>query len=332
MAIGGHCGIPDNRGMPVAPLAQDSGHHWVVPFAAIGAGDARPEWPALANLQALLPRLRETQRIDGDDTTYNTPHERALAAARGVPMRDGHWPGAALESEDPHAPQAWLHPVHLQVGMGEVTLQPAEVFGLDEAASRRLFDALAPLCAEDGVALHFDHATRWRASGERLRGLRCASIDRVAGRSIAPWLPEGDEARWLQRLTSEAQMLFYTHSVNDAREAERQLPVNGVWFSAAGAVAAGMTPGPAPTLADELRDSALRGDAAGWRAAWQALDASLIAGLHERALRGDGFALTLCGERSAVTLAPATPSARQRLARALGLARTPTVQDLLKTL
>lgn len=314
------------------PLAPESEHHWVVPFAAIGTGDTRPEWPALPHLQALLPRLRETQRSDGDEASYTAPHERALAGARGVPLRDGHWPGAALHSPDPHAPQAWVHPVHLQVGMGEVTLQAAALFGLDEAASRALFDALAPLCADDGVTLHFDHPTRWRASGERLRGVRCASIDRVAGRSIAPWLPEGDEARWLQRLSSEAQMLFYTHAVNDAREAARQLPVNGVWFSAAGAVEAGVTPGPAPTLADDLREHALRGDAAAWRAAWQALDASLIVRLRERALRGETFALTLCGERHAVTLEPATPTAGQRLARTLGLTRTPTVQDLLTKL
>lgn len=332
MCVGGHCGIPDNRGMSVAPITQDPQHHWVVPFAAIGTGDTRPEWPPLPHLQALLSRVQVSRRSDGEDTSYTTPHERALAAACGVPLRDGHWPGAALHSDQPHTPQAWVYPVHLQVGMGEVTLQAAMLFGLDETASHRLFDALAPLCAEDGVVLHFEHPTRWRASGERLRGLRCASIDRVAGRSVAPWLPGGDEARWLQRLTSEAQMLFYTHAVNDSREAARLLPVNGVWFSAAGAVEASITPRHAPTLADDLRDSALRGNAADWRAAWQALDATLIARLHGRALRGEPFALTLCGERNAATLEPVAPGMGPRLARALRLARTPTVQELLTTL
>lgn len=314
------------------PSAQDSVPHWVVPFAAIGADGQHPDWPALPQLQALLPRLREHQRDRGDETAYTLPHERATAAAQGLALADDRWPGAALHSDRPHQPQAWVHPVHLQVGMDQVTLQPAALFGLDEAASRRLFDAFAPLCAEDGLELHFDSPVRWRARGERLRGLRCASLDRVAGRSIAPWQPQGTEARWLQRLMNEAQMLFYTHPVNDAREAARQLAVNGLWFSAAGALDDGATPGPAPTLADDLRAPALGGDAAAWRAAWQALDARLMPELQALLRQGHPFALTLCGERGAVTLHPHRPAAWQGLARTLGLARTPAVADLLKTL
>jgi hypothetical protein len=315
--------------MPVTPLVPDPAQHWVVPFAAL---DATVEPPALPNLQALLPQLRERARDTGEDTAYIPPHERALARARGVTLDGDACPTAALQGSEPHTPQAWVHPVHLQVGMDQVSLQPAELFGLDETASRRLFDALAPLCAEDGVLLHFDHPTRWRASGARLAALRCASLDRVAGRSVAAWLPQGSEARWLQRLMSEAQMLFYTHAVNDAREAARQLPVNGVWFSGAGAVDPNTPPGPPPQTDDRLRASALHGDAAAWRVAWQALDATLVARLRERAQRHEPFALTLCGERSAVTLEPAAPGLGQRLARALRLARTPTVQDLLTSL
>jgi hypothetical protein len=315
--------------MPATPPVPDPAHHWVVPFAALGT---TVEPPALPNLQALLPQLRELSRDSGEDSTYTAPHERVLARARGLTIAGDACPDAALHSPAPHTPQAWVHPVHLQVGMGEVTLQAAELFGLDETTSRALFDAIAPLCAEDGVALYFEHPARWRASGERLRGLRCASLDRVAGRSLAAWLPQGSEARWLQRLMSEAQMLFYTHPVHDAREAARLLPVSGVWFSGAGAVDANTTPGPPPQTDHSLRTAALRGDAAAWRAAWQALDATLIARLRERAQRQQPFALSLCGERSAVTLEPAAPGLAQRLARALRLARTPTVHDLLTTL
>lgn len=323
------CGIPDNRPMPDAP---DSAPHWVVPFAAIGTPGHRPDWPELPHLQALLPRLREAARDTGDETRYTLPHERLLAAAQGLSTAGDRWPGAALGSEDPQLPQAWVYPVHLQVGMDQVSLQAAELFGLEEAESRRLFEAFEPLCAQDGIVLRFEQATRWRACGERLRDLRCASLDRVNGRSIAPWQPQGGEARWLQRLMSEAQMLFYTSPVNDAREAARQLPVNGLWVSAAGAADAGCSPRPAPVLADELRTSALRGDAEAWRVAWRALDASLMSQLRERAQRHQPFAISLCGERGAVTLVPHLPPAWQRLATTLGLARPPSAAALLDTL
>src|SRR5690606_19151165 len=222
--------------------------------------------------QALLPLLREVARDAGTATGFVAPHERVLARSAGLPAGDGGWPGAALASDVPHEPQAWMHPVHLQVGMDQVQLQPAELFGLDTDPARALFDALAPLCAEGGVLLSFEQPPRWRLRGERLRGLQCASLDRVAGRSVAAWLPGGEAARWLQRLMSEAQMLFYTHAVNDAREAARQLPVNGVWVDAAGALPHGQAARPLPQVADALRQPALRGDAAAWRAAWQRLD------------------------------------------------------------
>lgn len=318
--------------MPASPPDLDPEHHWVVPFAAVGQLDQRIAPPPLPHLQALLPLLREGARDSGAATSFVAPHERALARSAGLPAGDGQWPGAALAGEAPHEPQAWMHPVHLQVGMDQVQLQPAELFGLDAAQARALFDALAPLCAEDGVVLSFEQPTRWRASGERLRGLQCASLDRVAGRSVAAWLPGGEASRWLQRLMSEAQMLFYTHAVNDTREAARQLPVNGVWVDGAGALPPGHVPRALPQVVDALRQPALRGDAAAWRAAWQHLDDTLMRELLERRQRGQALALTLCGERDALTLTPHAPSTWQGIARALGLRRATPVTELLNTL
>ncbi|NIM42738.1 MAG: hypothetical protein GTN84_05015 [Hydrogenophaga sp.] len=316
--------------MPDEPLVLDPAHHWLVPFAAPLEGEDPPALPAL---DALLALLREVARDADDGLSLSPPHERALARAQGLPLRDGALPWAALASDTPHTPQAWVHPVHLQVGTGQVTLQTAEqAGGLDEAESRALFDALAPLCTEDGIELRFDGPTRWLARGERLGALACASLDRVSGRSLATWLPQGEQARWLQRLQSEAQMLFYTHRVNDVREAARRLPINGVWFSAPGAVDGGTRLRPAPTVSDRLRAAALAGDAEGWRRAFSALDQSLFTPLLERARRGQPLALTLCGERAALTLVAERPGLAQRFTRALGLRSRARAQDLLKTL
>ena len=316
--------------MPEQPLALDPASHWLVPWAFPGDGF---EPPALPHLNALLARLRERETDADDGLSLSPPHERALARARGLPLRDGALPWAALQSERPELAQAWVHPVHLQVGTGQVTLQTAEQAGdFGAEASRELFEALAPLCAEDGVTLLFDSPTRWRAQGERLAGLACASLDRVSGRSLATWLPQGPQAPWLQRLMNEAQMLFYTHRVNDAREAARQLPINGVWFSAPGALAPGSSPAPAPHTDERLRAPALAGDARSWARAFTELDTECFAPLQDRLRRGEPVALTLCGERAAITLRSARPSFTQTLQRLLGLGARVSAADLLKTL
>jgi hypothetical protein len=330
MAIGGHCGIPDNRAMPEQPLVLDPASHWLVPWAFPGDG-FQP--PALPHLDALLAQLREAARDADDGLSLSPPHERALARARGLPLRDGALPWAALHSDRPELAQAWVHPVHLQVGTGQVSLQTAEQAGdFGAEASRALFEAFAPLCAEDGVTLHFDSPTRWRAQGERLAQLACASLDRVSGRSLAGWLPQGPQAPWLQRLMNEAQMLFYTHRVNDQREAARLLPINGVWFSAPGAVAPGTVPAPAPHIDERLRAPALAGDAPSWARAFTELDAGLFPDLLQRVRRGEPVALTLCGERAALSLCSARPSFTQKLQRALGLRARASASELLKTL
>lgn len=288
----------------------------LLPFASVAEPAAMQalRGTPLPTLSALLARLQSTAEHGTDEFSLSPPHEHALAWARGLPAVDGQLPWAALDSAEPGLPQAWFHPAHFQVGMDHVSLVPAEHLGLDDTHARPLFDALAPLCAEDGVGLRYLGPTRWLASGERLRGLACASLDRVAGRSIAPWQPQGEGAAWLKRLQSEAQMLFYTHPVNDAREAARQAIVNGFWASGAGAHA-GAALAPSPVVDDRLREAALRADWAAWQQAWAQLDATAIKALLEAARRGDPVTLTLCGERCAQTWVNAPRGTGARIGR-----------------
>lgn len=317
-------------------MSVEPSNHLLVPFAGTADEAARRALAAtpLPHLQRLLALTGLAHEDRGDAFDLSPPHERALARALGLPPDDGALPWAALDSAAPDQAQAWVHPVHFQVGMDAVSLLPVDPADLSAAEARALFDALAPLCAQDGVALHFEQPTRWRAQGERLRDLRCASLDRVAGRSVAAWQPRGPEAPWLKRLHNEAQMLFYTHPVNDAREAARRLPVNGVWFSAPGAVPTGANTGQAPAQIDTLRHAALRADMPAWVAAWTALDAGPLADALRRAQAGTPVALTLCGERHACTFSTAARPRGlwPRLARATGLSRAPRAHDILDTL
>lgn len=290
------------------PRLADATPRRLIPLASVAAPEtaALTRGLALPHLTELLTHLQPVATWGTDEWSFTPPHERALATVMGLEGDDGALPWAALDSAHPAEPQAWFHPVHFQVGMDQVSLQPAT--WLDETHSRQLFDALAPLCHEDGVELEFTSAHRWRARGERLRGLACASLDRVAGRSVAAWQPRGSEAAWLRRLQSEAQMLFYTHPANDALEAAGLAPVNGFWADGPGAVVQTLPSVRAPRVHEGLRAAALKGDGPGWTRAWEALDATVMADCLQAVRRGEPVSLILCGERRAVQLAPRSRS------------------------
>lgn len=311
--------------MPSLRPEPDAAQHLLVPFASASAPECRALLSGLAlpHLSRLLAALTPLPLDSGSDHSLSAPHERALAGLLGLPATDGRIPWAAAASEQPTQPQAWLAPCHFQVGMDQVTLLPAEQIGLDAADSRALFDALAPFCAEDGMALAFESATRWRASGEPLRDLVCASLDRVSGRSVADWTPNQGRSALITRLQSEAQMLFYTHAVNDRREAARQTIVNGFWVHGAGALAQAPKPVQPPTQPDGLRQAALRGDWPAWQQAWMALDGHEIAQALAHLRMGGQVTLTLCGERHAQTWVRQPASLSRRLAHFFQTLRGP---------
>ncbi|MCZ7655242.1 MAG: hypothetical protein M5R42_14705 [Rhodocyclaceae bacterium] len=51
----------------------------------------------------------------------------------------------------------------------------------------------------------------------------------MTGRTIEPFLPQGDDAREWRRFINEAQVLLHNHPINMAREAEGRPTVNSLW-------------------------------------------------------------------------------------------------------
>jgi hypothetical protein len=303
--------------------------HLIVPFAALAAPSPEaqrdaPALPALPNLQAWCDRAAVAARDDGDDDAPALPHERALARALGWPV-DAPLPWAArLAAADGVAvgtrPWGLLTPVHWRVGTDAVHLADPAALALDEAASRVAFDAVRPLFDGEGFTMAWGAPLRWYASHPMLATLATASIERVVGRNVDRWLPAQRDARLVRRLQSEVQMLLHAHPLNAAREAAGALPLNSFWLSGCG-VRRDEAAHDA-VVDDGLAAPALAGDGPAWAAAWAALDASLPARTPTR--------ITLCGERSSVTLAPRAPSAWQRLSRLFQPA--PSVHQLLATL
>jgi hypothetical protein len=283
--------------------------HLIVPFAGVlsEAGRHTAQSLSLPWLEKLLARAHAGTATGGDERSFSAPHEIALAQALGWPVADGRLPLAARAAAQDGVsvgtrPVGLLTPVHLHLGTEQVTMTDPDALDLDVADARTLFDALLPLFADEGFELHWGTAQRWYVVHDSLADWPTASLDRVIGRNIDPWITDAPGRRdahdklrpahlW-PRLQSEAQMLLHDHPVNARREAQDLSSVNSVWLSGCGTARAN---GDAePRIDDRLRGPALQEHWAAWAEAWHALDAGPVRQLLDG---GDGGVLTLAGER-----------------------------------
>lgn len=311
--------------------------HLLIPFAACSA----QAW--LPTLQALPPQstghlgqlLQGMQPIETDSQaaeSLSPPHERALARALG--LADESTPDGLIAWAAQDAVQhlqagtdkawAWITPCHWAMGHLHATLSDPAALALGEDESRALMAIMQPYFETDGLTLHYLDALgpgRWLAEGELLRHLPTASLDRVLARNVDAWLPDSKQAAPLRRLQNEIQMLLYIHAFNDAREIQRQLPVNSFWISGTG----GLPPsrqGERPMNAPRsLAQAVFKEDWTAYAQAWQALDANEIAQLLQRQRAGETVRLTLCGERSAQTFESRRPGLKNRISSLFAKAR-----------
>jgi hypothetical protein len=309
--------------------------HLLIPFAVPLSEPGRQALHALGlqNLPALVSLLEAGAADAGDEWSLSTPLERSLARAFGWAASDGQLPWAAwsasadglLDARDADG-IAWglLTPCHWHLGTEQVSLLDPALLALDADASKALLDAISGLFTSLGYLLRWGAPLRWYVAHESLAELPCASLDRVIGRNIDRWLGADPRQRAVRRLQGEVQMLLYDHPINEARQAQGLLPVNSFWLSGCG-VAQAVT-GPAPTVDDRLRASALADDWAAWAKAWETLDAGPLAQALAAARAGGEVKVTLCGERSSRSWHSAQRGAWQRFASRW---RTPALDSLL---
>ncbi len=305
---------------------QPSVTHLVIPFAShlcapgFSAEDvASLDGFDLPNLQKLLSRMKLESTDSGDEQSMSPPHERVLAGLCGLDAADGRaaWAAFAARMEGMDTgDHAWaiLTPCYWKVGVQQVLMDNPRHLQMSDWESGAFLAAMQPFFSEDGIAIEAQtsgndtSAARWLAHGDMFRGLASASLDRVIGQMLDPWMPSLDSApgaRGIRRLQSEMQMLLYTHPLNDERMSQGKPPVNSFWVSGTGE----LKPDTEPAFPDGLsvaqgtRLAALNGDLEGWKRAWIETDRTDCAQLLAALDNGDSsrFRLTLCGDRNAST-------------------------------
>ena len=262
--------------------------HWVIAYAAPDSVALReamtraPDTLYLPNLQKLLSRMACVSKSSTSPegvSAFLMPHESA-------PQILGAKPSLGKE--------AIMTPCHWQVGMNEVTLLEPQELALNEQESKQLLSAIQPYFAEDGLQVVYESPLVWRVTGDLLDGLPLASIDRVVGQNIKPWMPEHQRAKTLQRLQSEMQMLLYQHPVNDERSLKGRWTVNSFWLHRR---LEQLYPDATDfDVALDLRETLQPNNAKLWQQAWEHLDATLCQSLCQRLDENQAISLTLCSE------------------------------------
>ena len=136
-------------------------------------------------------------------------------------------------ADAPHGDQDGylLHadPVHLRLDRDQMLLYDARRLDLTRPEADTLVAVFNAHFAAEGLTLEAPVPGRWYL---RLRGapkLCTQPLDAVVGRSVAPYLPTGADARRWVRILNDAQMLFAQAEPNRRREADGRLPVSGIW-------------------------------------------------------------------------------------------------------
>jgi hypothetical protein len=309
-------------------------HATLIPFALWTTHGPEASVLAKADLPNLRTWLAQSKRVDVQVdavqepllATLSPPHERAWAQAAGWSLVDGCLPWAAraaaengLAAKDATDGWAYISLCNWHVSNGQVTLGDPAYLQIDEATDATLFKAMQSFFAEDGITLHPYKPGQWLAQSPLFADLPTASLDRVIGRNIDPWLVgshvDADAlslaAKLLRRLQNEMQMLLYTHPVNDGR----RLTINSFWVHGTGALPSNANK-PAqqePAVIHTLRQGALQQDLMGWLEAWQHVDVLVIAPMLARVAAGEPQRLVLCGEHEFHVYDSAAPSLWKRL-------------------
>jgi hypothetical protein len=236
----------------------------------------------LPNLQKLLRRMACVSKLSTTPegvSAFLMPHESAPQLMGARPLL---------------GKEAIMTPCHWQVGMNEVILLNPKELALNEDESRQLLSAIQPYFEEDGLQVVYESPLVWRVTGDLLDGLPLASIDRVVGQNIKPWMPEHQRAKTLQRLQSEMQMLLYQHPVNDERSLKGRWTVNSFWLHRR---LEQLYPDSADFgVALDLRETVEPFNAKLWQQAWQHLDTTLCTSLYQALDQNHEISLSLCSE------------------------------------
>ena len=173
--------------------------------------------------------------------------------ARRFGMQQAAVAPVTLAVDEAPQPGQWLRadPVYARVERDTFILHPAAILAITPDEARALVASLRDLFASDGLEFRVPRPDRWYVRVPAGELPVTTPLSEAIGHDVFGRLPRGaGRINWPSAIT-EIQMLFATHPVNLAREADRRPPINGVWFWGGGVLPQGLVSPYGRVYADE---------------------------------------------------------------------------------
>ena len=200
------------------------------PMANLASAGIRLSVPTL---ERLLSRA-DCRPLMGEDypTTLFALFGLSSSEARDLPEGAVNYLGEGGDVED----ACWMRadPVHLRADRDRLLLFNGEQLAITLPEAERIAAQFNQHFAEDNIQLLTPNPARWYLRLDHCPELTTHSHGKVVGRHIEPFMPAGKDARRWRQLNNEMQMLLFQSAVNQQREVEGRVSINGLWLSGVG--------------------------------------------------------------------------------------------------
>ncbi len=126
----------------------------------------------------------------------------------------------------------WFHvdPVHLQADVDHAILRDTHGLDLTQQESEALIEELNEHFKDDGIRFLMADKDSWFLNISNHEKVSTTPLNEVISRNVYSFMPEGEDALFWKKFMNEVQMLLFQSQVNEQREQNNKLPVNGVWL------------------------------------------------------------------------------------------------------
>jgi hypothetical protein len=188
--------------------------------------------------------LERRWHADSFEQARLKPWQRGLLHA--LQLDEGACPSAALSAVGAGITATddsrdWLHaePIHLAVGMKEVTLVPLTfTASLTKEERDALSTRLQEHITNEGFELRPTASSEWLVGSTRPFNVQSVCTEYAMRSEWNAVLPKGEGSGHIRRLMTELQMLLHDHPINEARALRNVPSVNALWLWGSGVAAA----------------------------------------------------------------------------------------------